>query len=514
MPAQRIPMRTIREILRLKLHAQLSTRQVNRSLRVSVGMVAKVMKKAQVLSLDWTAIQTLDDTELANLFYPTADNRVSNKRQIPDWSEVRRELTNPDVTKMILWEEYAEQYPNRCLSYSQYCHRYRTWLKRQKRSMRISHKAGEKLFVDYAGRTQPIKSSTTGEVREAQIFVATMGASSYIYAEATYTQSLPDWIQSHVNCFNYLSAVPEIIVPDNLKSGVSQACKYDPQVNACYQQMAAHYDVAIIPARPYKPKDKSKAEVSVQIVERWILARIRKMSFFSLAELNQVIRQLLEDVNNRHSKHLNGSRQQWFETMDKPRMRPLPSHEYEYTDIKTVKVHIDYHVQYDSHYYSVPHHLVGEKLELHAKANMVEMYFKANLVATHARQYRYGTTTLDAHMPKQHAIYHKWSKSKILTQAKRIGPSCVKWVEYHFATKKHPEQAYRVCLGLLGLTNNFAAVRVNRACAIGNRYKLYRLKQIKNILRSNQDTLPQDILEPTQSLPQAHENIRGPQSFH
>jgi hypothetical protein len=247
--------------------------------------------------------------------------------------------------------------------------------------------------------------------------------------------------------------------------------------------MAAHYGVAIIPARPYKPKDKSKAEVGVQIIERWILARIRHMTFFSLAELNQTIKALLEDVNNRVSKHLRGNRKHWFETIDKPNLSPLPLHAYEYTDIKPVKVNIDYHVQYDDHLYSVPHHLVGERIDLHAKFNMIELYFRGNLVANHARQYRYGTTTTPAHMPKEHEVYHK-------------------------------EQAFRVCLGMLNLGKKYPHSRLDKACAIANQHKLYRLKQIKDILKSNQDKLHQDNADITSTLPQAHENIRGPQSFH
>lgn len=514
MPAQRSSMRKLRDILRLKLQANLSTRQINRSLRISVGLVSKTLKKAKVLNLDWPAVEALDERSLAELFYPKADVALANKREMPDWFFVRKELSMAGTTKYLLWEEYAEQFPTRSFGYAQYCHHLKIWLKKQRRSMRQIHIAGEKLFVDYAGQTVAIVSNSTGEVRTAQIFVAVMGASNYTYAEATYTQTLSDWVQSHARCFEFMGGVPQVVVPDNLKSGVTKACNYDPDVNPTYQQMAAHYGVAIIPARPYKPKDKSKAEVGVQIIERWILARIRHMTFFSLSELNQTIKVLLEDVNNRESKHLRGSRKHWFDTLDKPNLSPLPTIAYEYTDIKPVKVNIDYHVQYDDHLYSVPHHLVGERIDLHAKFNMIELYFKGNLIANHARQYRYGMSTTPAHMPKEHAVYHKWDKAKLLNWAKNVGPESLNWVESQFHRKSHNEQAFRVCLGMLNLGKKYPHSRLDKACAIANKHKLYRLKQIKDILKSNQDKLPQDSSDISSALPQAHENIRGPQSFH
>jgi transposase len=514
MPAQRLSMRKLRDILRLKLQSGLSVRQIHRSLRMSVGTVSKILQKAQTLELDYPVIMQLDDSELAKLFYPNADTRLSNEFEMPDWFTIHKELMAKGMTRYLLWEEYAEQYPTRSYGYAQFCHHYLKWSKQQKRSMRQIHKAGEKLFVDYAGQTVPIVCGSSGEVRTAQIFVAVMGASNYTYAEATYTQTLSDWVQSHARCFTFLGGVPEIVVPDNLKSGVTKACNYDPDVNPTYQQLAVHYGVAIVPARPYKPKDKAKAEVGVQIIERWILARIRYMTFFSLAELNQTIKALLDDVNNRHSMHLKGSRKDWFEAIDKPNLSPLPMHAYEYTDIKPVKVNIDYHVQYDDHFYSVPHHLVGERIELHAKFNTIDVYFCSNLVANHARQYRYGMTTTPAHMPSKHEVYHKWDKRKLVNWAKNVGPASLDWVETQFQRKSHNEQAFRVCLGMLNLAKKYPNGRLDKACAIANRHKLYRLKQIKDILKSNQDKLLQDTSETASTLPQVHENIRGPQSFH
>ncbi len=514
MPTKRISMRQLREVLRLRLKADLSIRQIRDTLRLSVGAIQKVTHTAAELGLAWEAVEQLDDQTLAHHFYPASDTRASKQLQLPDWVEVHQELKRKGVTKHLLWEEYTQAYPNRCYSYPQYCFLYKDWLKKQKRSMRQIHKAGEKLFVDYAGQTMPIVCGTTGEVQFAQIFVAVMGASNYVFCEATWSQRLPDWLGSHARAFEFLGGVPTMVVPDNLKSGVTKACRYDPDINPSYNQLAAHYGVAIVPARPLKPKDKAKAEVGVQIIERWILARLRHQTFFSLAELNHCIRALLVEVNNKPFKQLKGTRQQWFDSLDKPALAPLPKHAYQYTEIKTVKVNIDYHIQYDHHLYSVPHHLVGEKIELHASNNLIELYFQHQRVTSHVRKYRPGMTTVPEHMPVKHEKHHQWNAGRLMNWAKDIGDDVLVWAQTLLKQKQHEEQAYRVCLGLLNLSRDYPAKRINTACAIANQHKLYRLKQIKSILLSNQDQLPQAQPEQQPLLPQAHENIRGPKSFH
>lgn len=507
-------MRKLREILRLRLQGDLSIRQIKDSLRLSQGAVQKVTSKAKALNLDWEAIEQLDEQALALCFYPESDTRVSNQFQLPSWIEVHQELKRKGVTKHLLWEEYTQQFPNRSYSYPQYCFLYQDWLKKQKRSMRQTHKAGEKLFVDYAGQTVPIVCKPTGEMKFAQVFVAVLGASNYIYCEATWTQSLPDWIGSHARAFTFIGGVPDMVVPDNLKSGVTKACRYDPDVNPAYQQLAAHYGTAIVPARPYKPKDKAKAEVGVQVIERWILARLRHHTFFSLAELNHCIKALLQEVNNKPFKQLKGTRQQWFESLDKPVLRPLPKHAYQYIDIKSVKVNIDYHIQYDNHLYSVPHHLVGERLELQAKDYLIELYFHNKRIASHARKFTPGMTTLPEHMPTKHEKHHKWTPGRLMNWARDIGNEVLIWVQAILKQKQHEEQAYRVCLGLLNLSRSYAPGRINNACAIANKQHLYRLKHIKEILLSNQDQLLSEEKEQSSLLPQTHENIRGPKSFH
>lgn len=506
-------MRKIRDILRLRLAAGLSIRQIKDSTKASVGAIQKLLVKADELGLSWPLPDELDDNQLAQLFYPESDTTVSSRYQAPDWPAIHQELKRKGMTKQLLWEEYTGQHPNRCYSYSQFCDRYRHWYDQRKRSMRQTHKAGEKCFVDYCGPTVPIINASTGELRQAQVFVGVLGASNYTYAEATLTQSLPDWLGSHVRMFQFFGGCSELVIPDNLRSGVSKACRYDPQLNPSYQQLAEHYQLAVVPARPYKPKDKAKAEVGVQIVERWILARLRHHSFFSLGELNQCIRALLDELNQKPFKQLPGNRQQAFEQLDKPVLRPLPAHPYRYVDIKPVKVNIDYHVQYRQHHYSVPHQYVGETLELHASDALITLYFRQRQVASHARKQQPGTTTEAAHMPERHRKQQQWSPGRLKNWAKDIGPEVLAWVDRQLTSKAHPEQAYRICLGLLNLSRDYPAQRLDATCKIANREGLLRLKHLKSILQSNRDRLPEQI-DLQVALPQDHENIRGPRNFH
>lgn len=514
MSAKRTAMRKIREVLRLRYSAGLSIRQISASTKISVGSIQNVLQQAEQHQLSWPLPDALDDRALALKFFPASDARASTKYQQPVWTEVHQELKKKGVTKQLLWEEYSQQYPNRCYSYSQFCARYAAWLKKQKRSMRQTHRAGEKLFIDYAGPTVPVVCASSGEIREASIFVAVLGASNYTFAEATWSQRLPDWLGSHVRAFEFFGGMTGLLVPDNLKSGVNKACRYEPELNPAYQQLAAHYDVAVMPARPYKPKDKAKAEVGVQIVERWILARLRHQTFFSLTELNQCIQALLTELNHKPFKQWPGNRRQWFEQLDQPVLSPLPKHAYQYTEIKTARVNIDYHIQFDPHLYSVPHHCVGEQVEIHAGDKLIEIYFQNQRIATHVRKFYPGATTEPAHMPEKHAKHQQWTPGRLMNWAQTLGPDVLLWVKTQLQRKSHPEQAYRVCLGLLNLQRNYPAARLNQACAVANREALYKLKNIKAILQSNRDRLPESAPTQLSLLPQEHENIRGPRSFH
>ena len=506
-------MRKIREVLRLRLEAGLSIRQISASTKTSVGAIQKLLTRAQALEITWPLPENLDDGRLAAMLYPGADPTSSSRYQVPDWLTVHQSLKHKGVTKQLLWEEYTAQYPNRCYSYSQYCDRFRHWQKQQRRSMRQIHKAGEKCFIDYCGPTVPIINPQTGEIRTAQVFVAVLGASNYTYAEATWSQVLQDWLMSHVRTFEFFGGVPEMIIPDNLRSGVNKACRYDPDLNPSYQQLAAHYQVAVLPARPYKPKDKAKAEVGVQIVERWILARLRHHTFFTLADLNQCIRALLDDLNSRPFRALPGNRQEAFKTLDQPALKALPKHPYEYVEIRRCRVNIDYHIEFQRHYYSVPHQYVGEQVDLHAGERLVQIYFRQQLITSHPRSHQYGITTEPGHMPTRHQKQQQWTPGRLKSWARDIGPDTLVWVSGRMDEREHPEQAYRVCLGLLNLSKAYPAERLNASCRIANREGLDRLKHIKAILRSNRDKLPEQLPLHTE-LPQHHENIRGPKSFH
>lgn len=511
MAARKTSMQKIREILRLKLVADLSIRQISRSTQTSIGVVQYILSQASSLQLSWPIDANITDKQLQALLYPVKSS--TTHCVLPDMARIHQELKRKGVTKQLLWEEYAQQSNEQAYSYSQFCRHYLRWLAKQKRSMRQVHAAGEKCFVDYAGPTITVVDGSTGEMRQAQIFVGTLGASNYTYAEATWTQSSRDWLMSHVRMFEYFGGIPTMIIPDNLKSGVKKACYYDPEVNANYQQLAEHYGVAVLPARPYKPKDKAKVEVAVQVVERWIMARLRHFTFFSLDDLNQTILQLLKSLNERPFKRLPGNRKEAFETIDKPALQPLPKHAYHFADIKQAKVAIDYHVSYEKHLYSVPHEYVGEVVQIHAFEKMIFIYYGRQLIASHQRRYQSGMSTQANHMPTSHQAHMKMTPGYIKTRAREIGVHALEWMTGYIATKAHVEQSYRSAQGLFSLTKKYTADRIDQACKHASRQKLYQLKHIKSILASNIDQLPD--IEPIQySLPQDHANIRGTHNFH
>ena len=510
-------MRIIKELLRLKFEASLSQRQIASCLKIGLGTVSLHLNRAKKAGLSWPLPEDMDDSQLESALFPDQLPQTKTGYIEPDYVNIHEELKRKGVTKQLLWEEYKSIYGNNGYQYSQYCQRYRDWVGTLKRSMRQTHKAGEKLFIDYCGPTIPITNTSTGEICNAQIFVATWGASNYTYAEATRTQTKPDWIQSHVNALTFFGGVPEILVPDQLKSAVTKSCRYEPVINASYQHMASHYKTVVIPARPYKPKDKAKVENAVLIVERWIMARLRHVSFFTLAELNQHILFLLSDLNQRPFKKLPGSRLSQFERLDKPAMRALPPAPYQYTEFKLVRVNIDYHFEYDKRYYSVPHHLVKHQVEVQASRDVIAVFFKGKQIARHARKaQKWGFATNTSHMPQAHRKQAQWTPCRLLNWAQDIGPSVVKVIQEMLDRKPHPEQAYRGCLGLLNLSKKYEAERLNKACeraiTIGSPY----VKSIKSILQQGMDLLPldekADVHEETSS--DHHDNIRGPGYYH
>jgi transposase len=380
--------------------------------------------------------------------------------------------------------------------------------------MRQTHRAGEKLFVDYAGQTLPVIDPRMGEIRSAQIFVAVLGASNYTYAEATWSQSLPDWIGSHQRSFTFLGGLPELVVPDNLLSGVTKAHRYEPDLNPTYLEMATHYGVAIVPARIRKPKDKAKAEVGVQIVERWILASLRNRTFFSLTELNQTIQQLVLKLNQRPFKKLPGSRGERFQSLDKPALKALPMTPYVYAEWKLVRVHIDYHVDIEGHYYSVPYRLVKQQLDARITENTVEVFNKGERVASHLRSWLKGHhTTLNAHRPEAHQHYGDWSPERFMSWAEKIGSATRQVITAVLQERRHPEQGYRSCLGILRLAKAYSDGRLEAACTRALLLGTCRYKSIESILKHGLDSKPV-VVEEESALPQQHENVRGSAYYH
>ncbi|QFY89671.2 IS21 family transposase [Magnetovirga frankeli] len=511
MPATRIPMKKIIDVLRLKYEAQLSHEKIGRACGLSKGAVSKYVSLAQAKGISWPLPDGVDEARLEALLYPPREAPAS--RAEPDYFQIHQELKRKGVTLQLLWAEYAAVHEDRAYGYSQYCHRYRQWRDRQKRSMRQLHRAGEKAFIDYCGPTVDIVDRHSGEVRSAQIFVGVLGASSYTYAEATYTQSLPDWIASHQRMLRFFGGVPDLLVPDNLKAAVTQACRYTPTINATYAEMAAHYRTAVLPARPYKPKDKAKAEVAVQVVERWILARLRHHTFFSLAELNQAIAELLPPLNERPFQGREESRRDLFEAIDRPALKPLPQDDYVYAEWRKAKPGIDYHVEVDKRLYSVPHSLVGQTLDLRLTATTLEVLHKGRRVAAHPRHGRGRYSTLTEHMPKSHQAHRDWSPGRFLNWARDIGPCTAQVIQQQLEGRPHPEHGYRACLGLLLLGRRYDRTRLEQACERALAIRSVTYPSVASILKQGLDRQPQEADEPEAELPE-HANLRGADYYH
>jgi transposase len=500
-------MRKIEEILRLKYEAGLSHRAIAQSCSVSPSTVSEYVTHAKAAGLSWPLPEGLSAEELDELLFPQRDPAAWRNIPQPDWTEVHRELRRKSVTLSLLWVEYRQAHPDG-YGYSQFCHRYRKWAKQLKPMMRQKHKAGEKLFIDYAGQTAPVVDPETGEIWQAEIFVAVLGASNYTYAEAHRSQSLPNWIGANVRALAFLGGTPEVLVPDNLKAGVKSPHLYEPDLNPTYLDFAQHYGVAVVPARVRKPKDKSKVEVGVQVVERWILARLRNHTFFSLAELNGAIRELLTELNNRPMRHLGQSRRDLFESLDKPVLAPLPTQPYEFARWKKARVHIDYHVSFEKHYYSVPYTLIGKEVYIRATEKTVEIFYQRKRRASHrlsSVQGRYSTQK--EHMPLAHQKYSDWSPERFLRWAKEIGPDTTQLIASVLETRRHPQQAYRSCLGILGLGKRYTNARLEAACCRALPAGIRSYKGIRNILDNKLDQLEADQ-PPAVPLP-SHTNIRG-----
>jgi transposase len=509
--SKRTDMRTYLDVFRLCFEDRLSHRQIALALGIGRTTVTDLISRFNNLKLAWplapeVSLQTLDQALMPGRDYHT-------KRVLPDWLQVDLDLKDPKVTKQLLWQEYQGEHGRAALGYTQYCEHYRRWKGSQRRSMRQQHYAGEKLFIDFCGPTVPIVDPRTGEVRKAAIFVATMGASNYTYIEACAGQDQQSWLMANSRCLEFLGGVPTLLVPDNLKAAVVKADKFEPILNANYQALARHYRTTVMPARPYKPKDKSKVEGAVLIIERWVLARLRHHVFYSLAALNQALRILNEELNARPMKTYSGlSRQDLFQQIDAPALKALPAFPYEYTEYKVAKVGPDYHLQYDKHYYSVPHALCGQRLEIQATTSMIRVHHKGRCVAQHVRSSKaFGQTSELAHLPPAHAATQEWGPERIRQWASQIGPDTLGVVLAMERRKAHPVLAQRACLALLNLQKRYSNERLERACGQALLQQAAFTGFIKNLLQNGLDNTAAEPEDSAKSI--HHTNLRGPHEY-
>lgn len=501
-------MRKIGEVLRLQAQG-LSQREIGQSVGAAKTTVREYLRRAAVAGIRWPLPEGLDDSQLEAKLFPPPMVAAGKSRPLPEWVEVHRELkSRRHVTLMLLWLEYRESHPDG-LGYSQFCWQYRRWQGAQDVVMRLEYRGGERLFVDYAGDTVPVIDPDTGEIRSAQIFVAALGASGLLYGEASWSQDLGSWLLAHVHCFEALGGVPEAVTPDNLRSGVTRACWYDPEINPSYLELARHYGTAILPTRIAKPRDKAAAEVGVQVVERWVLARLRHRRFFSLEELNRAIRELIEEVNGRAFRGQVTSRRDLYLELEKGALRPLPASRYEFARWKRAKLGIDYHLEFEGHFYSAPYRLARQEVEVRATNQVVEIYHKGARVASHVREYgKRRFVTNPEHMPASHRAHLEWTPSRLVRWGAEAGPAVAELAEAMMRTRPQPEHGYRACLGLMQLEKQYGKERLNAACQRALLVGSPSYQSVKSILKVGLDRVPPAVgvvLAAGQ-----HENLRGP----
>ena len=509
MAQTRLSMKKIKEVIRLRRECGLSVRNIARSCDIPRSTVDDYLRRAAGAGLDWPAMAGMSERELEARLFPSETNKPPT-RPLPDFAWIQKELRdhkNVNLTLAQLWQEYMAQHPNGFL-YSRFCELYREWQKTQDIFFRHDHRGGEKVFVDYCNGlflTHP----QTGEKIPTQLFVAAWGASNFTFAEASLSQDLASWIGSHVRAFDYFGCVPRIVTGDNLKSGVTKPCRYEPEVNLTYADMAEHYGVALIPTRPLKPRDKAKIEAGVLVAQRWILAALRHRTFHSLAEMNAAIRELLEKLNDRLMRKLKKSRRQMFAEVDRPVAKALPDKPYEFAEWRKATVNIDYHIAVDFHYYSVPYRYLREEVDVRVSATLVEVLRKGQRIAAHPRSYeKHRHSTLTQHMPPDHQKYVEWNPARITAWAAKTGPSTVRFVEALIKAKAIPEQAYRACLGVFRLAKSYPVPRVEAACERALRYNACSFKSLRLILEKSLDLQKDEPTITASSLP-PHENIRG-----
>jgi transposase len=514
-PGKRVSMRKTREVLRLHFDLKLGQRQIARSANISQSTVHDYLGRFTAAGLSWPLPTEMSEAQLETALFPAAlgkGHEPESDRPLPDFAHFHEELQrHKHTTRQLLWEEYRTTCPEG-YGYSQFCQLYRRWKQERDLVLRQEHRPGEKLFVDWAGATIPLHDPQTGEVRRTSLFVAVLGASNYTYAEASEDQQMVSWIGAHVRTFEFLGGCPQLVVPDNAKTGVLKPCRYEPDLNPTYQEMAMHYGVGVLPTRPRKPRDKAKVEVGVQIAERWIIAALRHRQFFSLAELNRAIRELLEKLNQRPFQKREGSRQSLFLEVDQPALRPLPAERFDLSVWSQATVNIDYHIQFEGSFYSVPHQLARQTVEVRATPTIIEIFHKGQRVASHVRARKaYTAVTNPEHRPASHRAHLDWPPSRMIAWARTVGPRTAEVVEKILEAFPHPEMGYRSCLGIIRLGRRYPATRMEAAAERALLSGAVSYKSLDSILRRHLDQQP---LDPPAARPLGgHDNIRGAAYF-
>lgn len=502
-------MRKLKDALRLKLEGGQSHQQIASALGISKGVVTKYVGLAVAAGLDWSTVSEMDESALERRLLPAP--RPSDVYAPADYGRIHQELRRKGMTLALLWEEYCAQvgcehdpdHPVKPWRYSQFCENYRQFAKRLKRSMRQIHRAGEKLFIDYAGPTVALQGG-----QHANIFVAAMGASGYCFALATPAQTACDWLHATARALTFFGGVPQLIVPDNPRALVKVANRYEPQLNDTVLDFARHYGCSVLPARAYHPQDKAKVELSVQLVERWILARLRKSEFATVHEVNDAMAPLLDYLNTRAFQKLPGCRASVFAEIDAPALMALPLQAWEWAVFKTVRVHIDNHIEFEGHRYSVPHALVGMALEMRITAGSMEVLHRGQRVASHMRcAHKGGFTTVPEHLPERHQAQAQWTPERLIAWGQRIGVVCAATVGRMLERQKHPEHAYRACLGLLGLSKRYGDARLEAACVLACSLGTSKYTHIRDILLNRRDLL-EPSTTPEWTSP-SHAHVRG-----
>jgi len=508
-------MRKIKEVLRLRFELKLGYQQIGRSCSMAVSTVHKYLKRAAAAGLTWPLPEDWDEARVDAVVFTRREANFAEpnpKRIAPDFAAIHHQLRSEKyVTLQLLWEEYRQAHPDG-YGYSRFCELYQRWRGKLDVVLRQEHKAGEKMFVDWAGATIPVYDPHTGQPWPAPLFVAVLGASSYTFAKATRDQQMESWLRMHVHAFEHFHGIPALVVPDNLKTGVSKAHRYDPDLNPTYYNFALHCGFGIIPARPYKPRDKAKVESAVQVAQRWIVAALRHHQFFSLEELNVNISELLTRLNHRPFRKKEGTRASLWQTLDKPALKPLPLEPFDLSEWARARVNIDYHVAFDCNLYSVPYNLVHELVEIRSMPATVEILHQGTRVASHPRSRgRDQVITNDEHRPKSHRSHLQWTPSRMIHWAETIGPHTARLFERIMHDKPHPEMGYRGCLGIIRLAEKYSAPRVEAACERALLTGACRYKSVESILKNSLDQIPPSSPAPASTPP--HANIRGSEYF-